>query len=177
MGTLTRGLCLNRNIGPCLLDGINAGAARMLVEWCMAWRDYRGTVGDRFYRQDIRIKKYNVIGFSSYWHILSRACVCQTVNITQHYKSTISLRAYRGIFIALYLWFNEIDNSYYLLLLNSWQHLDQVWSILPVLELIFLDWSRCGLTSWGGATPIQAKWIKLDQGVILSRLHLASWSA
>ena len=35
--------------------------------------------------------------------------------------------------------------------------LDQVWSILAVL-----DWSHRGLTSWGGATPMQAKWIKLD---------------
>ena len=35
----------------------------------------------------------------------------------------------------------------------------QVWSILPVLELLPLD---CGIHSQGGATPMQAKWIESD---------------
>ena len=45
--------------------------------------------------------------------------------------------------------------------------LDQVWSILPELGLLLLDCLcrssfACGVTSWGGVTPMQAKWIKLD---------------
>ena len=40
--------------------------------------------------------------------------------------------------------------------------LNQAWSILPALELLPLDCSRC---SWAGATPIQAKRIKLDLGI------------
>ena len=43
-------------------------------------------------------------------------------------------------------------------------YLDQVRSILPALELIPLD---CGVTSRGGATPMQAKWIELDLGYII----------
>ena len=38
--------------------------------------------------------------------------------------------------------------------------LDQVWSFLPVVELHPLDWSP--VTTRVGATPMQAKWIKLD---------------
>ena len=45
---------------------------------------------------------------------------------------------------------------------NSVRHsIDQVWSILHALELLPLD-SCCGVNSWGGAMPMQAKWIKLD---------------
>ena len=138
----------------------------------MAWRDYRGTVGDRLYWQDISIKKYNVIGFSSHWRILSSI----RLSISQCYSNIINLQlacTRTEAFLLRYIY----DYSYYLLLLNWWQHLDQVWSILPVLELLFLDWARWGLTSWGGATQMQAKWIKLDQGVILSRLYQASWWA
>mgnify|MGYP001801331270 CR=1 FL=1 len=40
--------------------------------------------------------------------------------------------------------------------------LDQVWSILPALELLPRDYSRCGVNSQGRATQMQAKWIKLD---------------
>ena len=36
--------------------------------------------------------------------------------------------------------------------------LDQVWSLLSALECC----SLCGMTSREGATPMQAKWIKLD---------------
>ena len=39
--------------------------------------------------------------------------------------------------------------------------LDQVWSILPALELLPLHCSR-GVISPGRATKMQAKWIKLD---------------
>ena len=37
--------------------------------------------------------------------------------------------------------------------------LDQIWFILPALELLPFD---CGLNNRGGATPMQAKWIKLN---------------
>ena len=43
--------------------------------------------------------------------------------------------------------------------------LDQVWSILPAVELLPLKAQAKGRTdsnSWGGATPMQAKWSKLD---------------
>ena len=49
--------------------------------------------------------------------------------------------------------------------------LDQVWSILPALELVPLDHSyrrqkgnsfACDVNSRGGPTPMRAKWIKLD---------------
>ena len=47
--------------------------------------------------------------------------------------------------------------------LNQTLYLDQVWSILPTLELLPLNCSRrCGVNSQGGATPMQSKWIKLD---------------
>ena len=39
------------------------------------------------------------------------------------------------------------------------RHIDQVQFILPVSELLPLDWSR--RTSWWRATPMQSKWIKL----------------
>ena len=42
--------------------------------------------------------------------------------------------------------------------------LDQVWSILPALELLPLHSLRRGVNSGGGATPMQAQWIKLDLG-------------
>ena len=55
--------------------------------------------------------------------------------------------------------------------------LDQVWSILPPLKLLPLNCSRRG-----GATPMQAKWIKLDlwrpgivDVVMYSQTHCNSW--
>ena len=45
--------------------------------------------------------------------------------------------------------------------------LDQVWSILPALELLPLN-----LNSWGGATPMQAKWIKPDLWMIIGYFYL-----
>ena len=44
-------------------------------------------------------------------------------------------------------------------------YLDQVWSTLPALELLPLDCSR-RMNSPGAATPMQAKWIKLDLAFI-----------
>ena len=43
----------------------------------------------------------------------------------------------------------------------------RIWSILPALELL-----PVGVNSWGGATPMQAKWIKLD--LILNDQTLAA---
>ena len=43
------------------------------------------------------------------------------------------------------------------------KNIDLVWSVLPALEVRPLDWSRC-VNSWGEATSMQTKWIKLDLG-------------
>ena len=41
--------------------------------------------------------------------------------------------------------------------------LDQIWSILPALELLPLEpQAKGGLNNQGRATPMQVKWIKLD---------------
>ena len=41
--------------------------------------------------------------------------------------------------------------------------LDQVWSSLAALEMFPLDYSRLQREKSRGATPMHAKWIKLDQ--------------
>ena len=61
------------------------------------------------------------------------------------------------VYSICFLWCKTCGN---ILTLHS-DSLIQVWSILPALELLSLDWSR-RMTSRGGTTPMQAKWIKLD---------------
>ena len=46
-------------------------------------------------------------------------------------------------------------------LCDTWWTSRSILIHLIVLELLPLGWSRCR-TSWVGATPMQAKWIKLD---------------
>ena len=41
---------------------------------------------------------------------------------------------------------------------NYCVNVDQVWSNLPAVKLLPLKWNRI----WAGATPMRAKWIKLD---------------
>ena len=52
-------------------------------------------------------------------------------------------------------------NMYIYISIWIYSILDQVWSIWPALELLPLDCWR-GVSNREGATPMQAKWIKLD---------------
>ena len=63
-------------------------------------------------------------------------------------------------------WFHEIQLCWWM----KPSHRCYVWSILPTLELLPLNLSTC-VTSWGGATPTQAKWII----TFIDRLHLPTW--
>ena len=70
-----------------------------------------------------------------------------------------NLNLWRGIVQAMF-WYEDLSSGWFSQ--KDCSTIDQVWSILPAFELITLDSSHRGVNSQGGATPMQAKWIKLD---------------